>query len=146
MKIGPFKFNFTRAARWQDQASNAADWVRWDRDWRRKLGWRAGLVFWGKTNVKGSRVLLCRHWPHRLCWSWSIWVGKRREGYDGPMRFSIVVLRQYRSASLWLGSFYINLHWQDSSFMVAVGPDFKSDAPKIYWKHHLENAEPAGTA
>lgn len=27
-----------------------------------------------------------------------------------------------------------------------VGPPYNEDAPKIYWKHHLENAEPMGSA
>lgn len=33
-----------------------------------------GLSFFKKTNVKYSYVLVSRHWPHLLCWSWSLWI------------------------------------------------------------------------
>lgn len=129
---------------WREAASNLSDWERWDRSWRHKLGWRAGLSFWSKTNTPGSRVLLSRHWPHRLCWSWSIWVGKRREGFDGPPKFILMVSRRYRMADLWLWWVYVRFSWQDSDWMPGIS--YKKDAPTIYWKHHLEHAAPAGTA
>ena len=66
------KVSLKKPPHWRDIASNAKTWDTWDRAWRRKLGWRAGLRFWGKTNVPGSRTLLSRHWPHHLCWSWSM--------------------------------------------------------------------------
>jgi hypothetical protein len=129
---------------WRDVASNLAVWEEWDRGWRRKLGWRAGLAFWSKTNTPGSRVFLSRHWPHRLCWSWSIWVGRRREGFDGPPHFSLMISRRYRMARVQLWSVYASYNRQDSDWM--PGLSYKRDAPEIYWKHHLEHAEPAGTA
>lgn len=130
---------------WRSQASNAEAWLSWDRAWRRKLGWRAGLAFWSQTNTPGSRVLLSRHWPHRLCWSWSIWVGLMRPEFDGPRRFLFILRRPYRQFDVRLWWVKVNYHWQDSAWMGALGPAY-ADAPKLYWKHHLENAEPAGTA
>jgi hypothetical protein len=146
MTFGPFKFNMARSPSWRDSASNVAEWDAWDRAWRHKLGWRAGLKIWGQTNMAGSRTLISRHWPHRLCWDWSVWVGRWREGHDGPRRCSIVVSRPYRFAEIWVWTHYARLSWQNSQWMVAVGPTYRPGAPKIYWKHHLENAIPAGTA
>lgn len=137
--------DWTRPGSWKDRASNLAEWDRWDRTERRKLGWRAGLHFWERTNVPGSRVLVSRHWPHRLCWSWSVWVGKYREGFDGPRQFSFTASRRYRFIRLWVWTHYVNVTWQDSDWMVGLGYRGE-DAPKIYWKHHLEHAEPAGSA
>lgn len=85
-----WKVDLTPAQRWEDSASNLADWKGWDRMMRSRCGWLAGLAFWGKTNTESSRVLLSRHWPHRLCWSWSIRVGVRRDvEMDGPRRVSL---------------------------------------------------------
>jgi hypothetical protein len=141
-----FHFDWGRpVSDWREGASNLAEWQAWDRSWRRKLGWRAGLTFWSKTNVPGSRSLLARHWPHRLCWSWSIWVGVARPDFDGPNRIYLNVSRRYRSIEWRLWRFKGSTHWQDSDWMVALGP-YKDDAPKIYWKHHLEHAEAVGSA
>jgi len=142
----PFVFNLARPmGNWRENASNFVQWQEWDRQWRHKLGWRAGLAFWKKTNVKGSRVLLSRHWPHRLCWSWSIWVGVARPEYDGPNRFFIVIMRPYRNVQWRIWRFIGSVHWQDSDHMAALGR-YRDGAPKIYWKQRLANAEPAGTA
>lgn len=142
--FGPFKIDLTRSSRWRDQASNAAEWDKWDREHRKRLGWRAGLKFWSETNVPGSRVLLSRHWPHHLCWSWSIWVGIVRPKYDGRRTLCLAALRQYRSIEVRLWWVKASLSWQDSEWM--PGLSYREDAPKIYWKHHLEHAEPAGRA
>lgn len=139
-----FSIDWTSPRHWRDDASNAADWEYWDREIRRKLGWRAGLAFWSKTSTPGSRVLLSRHWPHHLCWSWSIWVGKWRQGYDGPRQLSFVASRRYRFIRLWLWGVYVNVSWQDSDWMAGLA--YRGEAPKLYWKHHLLHAEPAGSA
>jgi hypothetical protein len=140
------KFDFEKPPTWRDRASNVDDWDRWDRECRRKLGWCAGLRFWGVTNMPKTRTLLCRHWPHRLCWSWLIWVGIVRPEFDGPRRFIFVVNRRYRHVDIRLWCVKLHAAWQDSSWMVAVGPTYKPDAPTIYWKRDLANAEPAGSA
>lgn len=143
--LGPFKIDLKPrgGCSWREQASNYNAWAKWDRAWRKRLGWRAGLSFWSKTNVKGSRVLLSRHWPHRLCWSWSIWVSRNRPGYE-TNRIGCVIIRQYRNCDIFLWKWRISYHWQDSDWMAAI--DRKHDAPTIYWKHHLEHAEPIGSA
>lgn len=41
---------------------------------KKHFGFWAGLRFWKPTNSKGSVVLISRHWPHIIPWSWSVWV------------------------------------------------------------------------
>ena len=142
-----FQIDLRRPNRWEDSASNLKEFRQWDRDQRRKYGFLAGLQFWGRTNTPRSRVLLSRHWPHKLCWDWSVWVSwwhRERAEYDGPRRISLHVSRFSRSADLhfWLGS--IRLSWQNYGYMAARNAE--PSAPKIYWKHHLANAEPMGSA
>src|SRR5246127_3909514 len=110
MKLRYLKMDFTRPCSWRDQAPNSAEWEHWDRHMRRRFGWRAGLSFWSRTNTPGQRILLSRHWPHRVCWSWSIWFGRHRHG---PRRFSFVASRKDRFMSLWLWVMYVNLSCQD---------------------------------
>lgn len=140
-----WKVDLTPAARWEDSASNLDVWRQWDATMRQRCGWRAGLAFWGKTNTEGGRVLLSRHWPHRLCWSWSIWVGLRRGvDMDGPSRVSLVIGRPYRFCEIQIVRAYVRVTWQNYGWMVASR--YEAGAPTIYWKHHLEHAVPAGTA
>lgn len=138
-----FSIDLTRPHSWRDDASNLEEWKLWDSMMRRNFGWRAGLAFWNKVSTPGSRSLVSRHWPHRLCWSWSVWVGKHREGFDGPRRFSFVASRKYRFVEVWVWTHYVRVAWQNYDWM--AGLQYK-DAPKIYWRHHLERAEPVGTA
>lgn len=139
-----FGFNPKKPGSWKDRAVNAAEWETWDRDQRKAQGWRSGLGFWTKTNCEGSRVLLARHWPHRLCWSWSIWVGLHRKKYDGPRRLEFVFHRGYRFLNVSLFGPYIRVSWQDSDHMIGLG--YRDSGPKIIWAHHLQHAEPVGSA
>jgi hypothetical protein len=139
-------FNFEKPGKWQDNALNLDAWKAWDRAQRQRLGFFSGLKFWSKTNTPGSRVLLARHWPHRLCWDWSIWVGFYRGAkYDGPRKFLLSVSRKYRSINVSL--FFVNAHitWQNYSYMGGLGPT-GTECPQIIWAHHLQHAEPMGTA
>lgn len=136
-----------RARDWREMADpiSLRAWEEWDRGWRRRLGWRAGLGFWSMTNVRRSRVLVSRHWPHRLCWSWSVWVGMRQSAEkDGRRMLVLSWLRQYRSAEVNLFGPYLRVTWQDSDWMVAGSQ--RDVAPVIRWRRHLEAAEPAGRA
>lgn len=126
-----FRIDVRRPPSWQDRAENLPEWRRWDRQMRRRVGWRAGLNFWTKTNMRGSRVLLSRHWPHLICWSWSIWVGRWRAGYDGPLRLSLHVSRYYRHADLWLFWWYVRVSWQDYGHMACSR--YEGEAPEIRW-------------
>lgn len=141
------KIDLRRAPRWEEHASNLDEFRQWDRAHRKRLGFLAGLQFWGKTNTPHSRVLLSRHWPHKLCWDWSMWVTwwhRDREEYSGSRRLSLHLSLYYRSIDLhfWLGS--ISLSWQNYGYMGGLA--VKPPAPKIYWKHHLEQATPMGRA
>ena len=131
---------------WRDGAYNLAEWKAWDRAQRKRLGFFSGLAFWTKTNTPRSRVLLSRHWPHRLCWDWSIWVGMHRGAeWDGPLKVAFIVSRKYRNLDVSLLWFKAHVHWQNYQYMGGLGPNGE-ECPKIRWQHHLENAEPAGTA
>jgi len=41
---------------------------------RKLWPWHAGLRFWEKTNCARTWVLVSRHHPAILTWSWSVWV------------------------------------------------------------------------
>jgi hypothetical protein len=117
---------------WRDDALNLAEFDAWDDAERARRGWLAGLSFWTKTNVKGERILLSRHWPHLLCWSWSIRVGWRNR--SRPRRaFAFLMHRRYKRFELSLFGPFIEAHWQDYGHMAAVS---RNDAPKIVWTHH----------
>lgn len=139
-----FHVDLTKRRSWREDASNPADWEAWDRAWRKKLGWRAGLTFWRKTNVPGRRLLIARHWPHRLCWSWGVDVSWLRPERGDIRRFAFYASTLSHSVDLYLWFWSIDYHWQNYDWMVAV--HLKGSEPKIYWKHHLEHAAPVGTA
>lgn len=133
----------TPAASWKDRASNVAEWEKWDRAWRDRLGWRAGLSVFRKTSGDRHWNLLSRHWPHRLCWSWIISASLPRSG-EGA-RTGLFISRPFRRGSVNLLGASISFVWQDSDHMANLGR-YQDGAPEIYWKHHLENATPAGVA
>jgi uncharacterized protein YdaU (DUF1376 family) len=141
-----FGINLEKPRDWRDGAYNLAEWKAWDRAQRTRLGFFSGLKFWGTTNTPGSRVLLSRHWPHRLCWDWSIWVGLHRGAdWDGPLKVAFIVSRKYRNVNISLLWFKLNANWQNYQHMAGLGPIGRG-APSILWNHHLEHAEPAGRA
>ncbi len=141
-----FAVNLTKPKDWRGGAYNLKEWEAWDAAKRKKLGFFAGLKFWSKTNTPHSRVLLSRHWPHRLCWDWSIWIGMHRGAHwDGPLKLAFIVARQYRSVDIRLLWFKMHWTWQNYGYMPALGPA-GDGAPDILWNHHLEHAEPAGSA
>lgn len=126
---------------WRDDVYNLRQFDAWDLSQRQARGWLAGLAFWQRTNVPYSRVLVARHWPHLLCWSWSCWLGLHRPGFDGPRRLTIVV---ERGRSIELRLFGPWLRWSRQDY----GHMGKRDcgAPEIVWQHHLRQAQPAGHA
>lgn len=141
-----FNLDLTKSRNWRESAANLSEWEAWDRIERERRGFFAGLKFWRKTNVPGSRVLLSRHWPHRLCWDWSVWIGLHRgKEYDGSLGVRINISRRYRVVNidvLWLK---FHVHWQGSQYMAALGP-FSAEAPKIVWMHHLARADGSNDA
>lgn len=118
---------------WRADAANFEAWAKWDRDQRLKHGIFGGLSFWSKTNVPRSRVLIARHWPHRLCWDWSIWVGLHRKGYDGKRKIALLVDQRSVTVEFIVG--HIRFDRQNSQWMVASGP-LRATAPRIVWSHH----------
>lgn len=135
-----------RPRSWREDAYNIAEFDAWDRACRKQLGWRAGLRFFRKSNTERSWVLASRHWPHLLCWSWSLWGGFRRSAYwDGPRRLGLVVSRKYRFVEIDFLGPYLRLTWQDYGHMPACGAP-RTSAPKILWQHHLRDADVEGSA
>lgn len=41
---------------------------------KKKFGLFAGLKVWESTNMKRTKVLISRHWPHITPWSWAVYV------------------------------------------------------------------------
>lgn len=140
-----FGFDWTKPHDWRDNASNLEEWESWDRAKRKERGWFAGLDFWKRTNVPSRYTLLSRHWPHRLCWDWSISVGLVRPLYDGSRKVSFILSRKHRILDICLIFFNVHAAWQNYQYMGGMGIDGQS-VPKIYWSRHLKNADPAGNA
>lgn len=99
----------------------------WDAAMRRRLGWRAGLAFWKKTNT-AARVVVSRHWPHRLCWDWALWFEPYRGAKrDGERRIGVIFC--YHTLTLDLAVFALSFRWQNYGEMVAS--QYKADAPVV---------------
>ena len=111
--------------------ATCAEFERWDR--RQKLkNVFAGIRFWGKTNVTGAHLLISRHWPHLLCWSWSIW-------YFGPKspelyRYSIgfKIFQIVKQKELRLGRFALSLHGQNYQYTPSITAK-QNGAPEVEW-------------
>jgi hypothetical protein len=106
---------------------------QWSAAQKKARGWRAGL-YWSRTNTGGWAF--SRHWPHLLCWSWSLWISPHRTGFDGKRRFFWLSLWQAKDPHgrvglklLWLGE--ISLSWQPEQRMSALG---LADRPKVDWE------------
>lgn len=100
---------------------------RWSAAKKRELGFFAGLGL-SKTNIGGW--CFGRHWPHLLCWSWSIYLTPYRgPTYDGPrrLRFSLA----HKGWRLWLWFFELSYSRQNYDRMAGLGPRW-SDAPVIH--------------
>ncbi|WP_143324215.1 hypothetical protein [Caulobacter sp. X] len=99
----------------------------WSARKKKELGPFAGLAF-GKTNVGG--ICFGRHWPHLLCWQWTIWLTPYRgRTFDGPRRIAFFGRRNDWYLKLW----FFEIHWARQAYdrMAALGPRW-SDAPAIY--------------
>lgn len=119
---------------WRPEAANLAEFEAWDRACKRLYGWRGGLKLFAKTNEPGSWVIVSRHWPHLLCWSWSVW-----GGFVGPRRFLFVVDRRGGHVELRLFGPYISLNWQRSDYM--IGMQHRNDGVNVIWRHHRADDE-----
>lgn len=93
-----------------DQAARerrAATW-RWF-EARKRARPFAGLAFFQPTNVKGSVVLVSRHWPDSITWSWSVWW---RSKFGSPKaRWPVFAYTTNSGGNVVFGP--IELHWQD---------------------------------
>lgn len=125
-------FVWFKRPNWRTHALNLKEFEKWDKACKKQYGWFGGLTFWQKTNVEGSYTLLSRHWPHHLCWDWSIWMGKRRSvEWDGPKRFALVIDREYKNYLFEFFGYYISYHWQESDYM--IGMNHRKSGPEIIW-------------
>jgi hypothetical protein len=141
-----FGVDLERPRSWRDDVANLPAFDRWDAAQRRKHGFFAGLRFFCRANEPLNWLVASRHWPHKLCWDWSITAGIRRPKYDGhPMRISFVLSRKYRSIDVALILFKFHAAWQNYGYMPNSGPD-KQEAPRLIRGNHLEGVEPMGSA
>lgn len=129
---------------WRDGAVNAAEFDAWDNRMRKQLGFFAGLSFFERHNPtkrpKRTWTLAARHWPHLLCWDWTVWWQPYCDKHwDGDRRLKLRWAPQYGSVGidLWFG--HLSLHWQNYGHMAVSGP-MGADAPKIIWKHSMDTA------
>lgn len=88
---------------------------------RRKLRapWR-GLRF-GRTNIGGYSF--SRHWPHLLCWSWTLQLTPHRKGF--PRKWGFSAWR--KGFGFQVPWFDVGLSWQGDQWMVATGPYYVKD-------------------
>lgn len=124
---------------WRDNAVNVAEFDAWDRATRQRLGLLAGLTLMSKNNTGGYQVV-SRHWPHKLCWDWTLGWHPHRPGYDdGCRRVFFRWSHDYRVGELgiWFGT--IRLAWQDYGYMARSG-SYAQEAPKIVWQREIDEA------
>lgn len=142
-----FGWDWTRPNNWRERATakSLAAFDAWDRAQRKRLGWRAGLRAWSKTNVARRRNLLSRHWPHKLCWDWLVCASIVLPVNAETNGLKLILSRRYRHVDVVLGPLHIHAAWQDSGYMAGVGP-YRTEAPKLVWSDHLAHMEPRGTA
>lgn len=60
----------------REEMSNLRDdreFRAWDAEQKKKIGVLNSLRFFKKTNSRWNYVLISQHWPHLLCWQWSLW-------------------------------------------------------------------------
>jgi hypothetical protein len=142
--------------------------LAWHAEQCRRLGWRAGLKGPHRGNTKGRTLLLSRHWPHLLCWQWTL--DYNRSGWSGDALRSLAETLRTPRAERWrersapavvwdackplliywepngwitfrlpfLGS--LGLKWQDYDLMATSGP-LGRDAQRIDWSaYHARQA------
>lgn len=118
---------------------NYADVAAWDRKRRRELGFLAGLK-WFERLPNGRIMLVSRHWPHRLCWSWFIDLSRIRTDLGYPRKFGFVASRLARQVRVALWSHELAFHWQHSWWMANVGPESMT-APRPIWRRQFLNPD-----
>lgn len=86
----------------------AGECERMGKEIEKTLPWYSGLKFFSKTNSPWSFTLISRHWPFRLCWSWSIWVSFVKPGYRKVAFFKLAPWRNDRQDNLMIR---LDLFW-----------------------------------
>ena len=113
-------------------AGRQAAFDAWSARMKRRLGPLAGLGL-RRTNVWGQ-LTLARHWPHLLCWSWSLWFGLYRPWKTGERWFGAYRLRYPNGggqAGLRLGVVSFTYSRQAYDRIATTG-SLGADAPRIH--------------
>lgn len=120
---------------WREGAvsSTVKAFDKWDRKMKRKFGLMRTLRWFAPTNQPETRTMIVAlHWPHKLCWSWTIdWSKVTREcaGFK--------VTCAYRHFSIVFWQRQLSYHWQDDTWMAAS--PYRGEAPKVIWAHSIES-------
>lgn len=120
---------------WTSRAIDPRPFMAWDAAWRKKLGFFAGLRFFQRTSDRRSCTIASRHWPHKLCWDWSLsWTWAVGRYYYPEWRWRWSFSRRRIHIGLLIGHF--DFQSQGYGYMRALGPDY-ADAPRIVWKREI---------
>lgn len=123
-------------------AGRRAAFDAWSERKKRELGRFAGLRL-SRTNVPGQ-LTFARHWPHLLCWSWSLWFGLYRPWKTGERWFGAYRIRHNSGggqAGLRLGVVSFTFSRQAYDRIPALGP-IGRDAPSIHPDTQTRRKEP----
>jgi hypothetical protein len=101
----------------------------WSARKKRELGFFAGLTF-NKMNPPTIGWAFSRHWPHLLCWQWSVWLTTVRPEYDGPPGFWF--RRGHKQWRLRIWGLELSWHHQNYDRIAAIGRRWRHDAPVIH--------------
>lgn len=104
----------------------------WSNRKKRELGPFAGLHF-NRMIPPTIGWAFSRHWPHLLCWQWSLWVTVNRPLYDGPPRFWWSP--GYAGNGKWrLKLWWVEISWHTQNYdrIANTGRRWRADAPVIY--------------
>jgi hypothetical protein len=105
----------------------AAEFDAWSRAEKRRRGLWSALHFMSKNNT-GGRQIVSLHWPHLLCWEWTLGWHPHRPGYD-TRRFGLFISRLCKQIELafWIGSLHFS--WQNYQRISALG----LNRPEVDW-------------
>lgn len=99
------------------RSRRAALWSWFER--RKRARPFAGLRFFQRTNVKSAFVIVSRHWPDSITWSWSLWFYSKF--WSAKALWPTFAYTTNSGGTVRFGPF--DLHWQDEMPKRRTTPD-----------------------